>query len=453
MTTNNTQEELFHTVSQLNKLLELYGTILEAAQYGDSKQSERKPMLDLMQTGMEQFTLQLSTLFPKERSILDLHLTSALQTMISPSESLVSVASSWYMKPIQTIFSQLFQLLNSYQQLEQQVVDQIYLLLSSPNNCLSVETKAQLLFKTANICGQWAPELSFQCMMEAFCLYPTLTTQYEQQFSYLKKYSYKANNNEQLELTSCPVCGGIGHPYLNACSCFISTFNDSFLPAKFWMQCDHCSNLYTRYFPESFFQLGQTPVVLQPDFTRMTTKSVSQINIATWGTILNTISHYTTGKKLLEVGVGEGLLIAAALEMGYDVTAVELLESVAQETATLLQHPIVCGDFLHFESQEAFSIITMGDVLEHLRYPVDGIKKAHSLLKDGGILWLSTPNYQSGYARFYKAEDVMWREPYHVTYFSREGLLPFLEDAGFELLQYTISTRYVDSMELILRKK
>lgn len=68
MTTNNTQEELFHTVSQLNKLLELYGTILEAAQYGDSKQSERKPMLDLMQTGMEQFTLQLSTLFPKERS-------------------------------------------------------------------------------------------------------------------------------------------------------------------------------------------------------------------------------------------------------------------------------------------------------------------------------------------------------------------------------------------------
>ena len=52
-----------------------------------------------------------------------------------------------------------------------------------------------------------------------------------------------------------------------------------------------------------------------------------------------------------------------------------------------------------------------------------------------------------------KVSDVMWCEPFHITYFSRPGLYQLLDDVGFEVLEYTISSRYIDSMELILKKK
>lgn len=139
--------------------------------------------------------------------------------------------------------------------------------------------------------------------------------------------------------------------------------------------------------------------------------------------------------------------------MGYDVTAVELLEQEAQTTADLLQLPVICGDFLHLEEDRQVDIITMGDVLEHLQRPAEGLKKAAALLKDGGVLWLSTPNFESSFTRMMKTFDPMWCEPYHITYFSRAGLLPLLEQAGFELLEYSVSNRYNGSMELLLRKK
>ena len=46
----------------------------------------------------------------------------------------------------------------------------------------------------------------------------------------------------------------------------------------------------------------------------------------------------------------------------------------------------------------------------------------------------------------------MRREPYHITYFSRSGLLKQLERVGFQLLDYRVSNRYNGSMELLLNK-
>ncbi|HJD48093.1 MAG TPA: class I SAM-dependent methyltransferase [Candidatus Mediterraneibacter norfolkensis] len=47
----------------------------------------------------------------------------------------------------------------------------------------------------------------------------------------------------------------------------------------------------------------------------------------------------------------------------------------------------------------------------------------------------------------------MWREPYHITYSSRESLTRLLEQAGFEILRYSVSGHYNGSMEMLCRKK
>ncbi len=222
--------------------------------------------------------------------------------------------------------------------------------------------KSQLLLDIALRCGFSAPEFSFHLILKAFLLFPQLA---QEQW---KGYIYKPNEYPQTEFESCPICGGTsGFPYLTAYSCRMSDFDPMFLPAKLWMKCPDCGNLYTRYFPSEFLKLGASPTVIAPQKDKMQIRSANQQILHLWCQILNRIRTYTTGTDLLEVGVGEGYLIAAAQEMGYNVTGVELMPSCAREIADLLQCSIICGDFLHFPEEHTYSIVTMGDVLEHLR--------------------------------------------------------------------------------------
>lgn len=118
----------------------------------------------------------------------------------------------------------------------------------------------------------------------------------------------------------------------------------------------------------------------------------------------------------------------------------------------MLNVPIWNGDFLNYSSEKKYSIITMGDVIEHVSSPEAALKNAYELLEEDGVLWLSTPNYESAFSRMLKFNDPMWCEPHHITYFSYIGLANLAEKCGFKVVDYQICSRYNGSMELILVK-
>ena len=95
----------------------------------------------------------------------------------------------------------------------------------------------------------------------------------------------------------------------------------------------------------------------------------------------------------------------------------------------------------------------MGDIIEHVTDPVKALEKAKSLLEDDGILWLSTPNFESAFSKLHKFEDTMWKTSNHITYFSYQGFKDMAEKCGFSVEEYSVSRRYNGSMELILKKK
>jgi len=97
---------------------------------------------------------------------------------------------------------------------------------------------------------------------------------------------------------------------------------------------------------------------------------------------------------------------------------------------------------------KSVDLITEGDVLEHVSDPKTALKKAKSLLSEKGVLWLSTPNYNSGFSRLMKFKDAMWNQKNHFTYFSYETLLPILHEIGLDVEIYDISNRFNGSMEL-----
>lgn len=245
----------------------------------------------------------------------------------------------------------------------------------------------------------------------------------------------------------CPICGSkTGEPYFCAAQALCGRNN--FSPAKLWIKCNDCSNLYAYNFPS--VKNGE----INGHYTRNVKNNILNIKnqLYIYSQIFNRIRMYNDKRKYLEIGVGNGEMLAVALEMGYDVSAIEICKSDCETISSALDVDIKWADFLKYETDEKYDVIIMGDVLEHVIEPITALKKAYDILEKDGVLWLSTPNYESAAVRMKKFTDPMWNQNNHFTYFSYKGLEPFLKEIGFAIKRYDVSNRYNGSMELILQK-
>ena len=354
--------------------------------------------------------------------------------------TLLSVISS-------TIFKNIESEISTEKIIEKSISDDLLsYIFSIPFDISNVE---QLALDICVKSGITNPLKSFNNSMKLMETYPNMLS--NENYAH-PEYVYEPT--KQREFIKCPVCQGEGKPYFNAFSYRMVNFRPPFQPFKLWMCCTNCSNLYTYRYPEEFLKQSDNSSLVTPDNDAYltTTGITTSTTLAIWNNILEKLSSYTSGRDLLEVGIGRGELIAVALELGYDIDAVELVTSSAQEISNMLGVPIWNGDFLKYTSDKKYSIITMGDIIEHVTAPAEALKNAHSLLADDGVLWLSTPNYESAFSRMLKFNDPMWSEPEHITYFSYVGLANLAEKCGFKVVDYQISNRYNGSMELILVK-
>lgn len=314
-------------------------------------------------------------------------------------------------------------------------------------------TNALLLIFLSELCRTSDPTLSFNLIMEAFEIKPNLGTILGA--THLKNYIYNSEIiNQQKKIKNCTVCGGQGIPFHNAPSYKMINYNHNFLPAKLWMKCTECNNLYSQHFPLKF-SIRKNPLKIiypQQNQTQNLTP-ISTYILRDWCNILHDLKQFTKGKQILEIGIGNGALIATALEMNYDIDCIEIEEDVAQKISNLLECQIICCDFIDLPENKQYDILFMGDVLEHIDDPKKALKKAYKLLKNDGVLWISTPNYESSFNKLHKTSTALWNDPWHITYFNKNGLENLLTDLGFNILDYRISTHYNGSMEVIVNKK
>lgn len=292
------------------------------------------------------------------------------------------------------------------------------------------------------------PLESYENTVEAFNTYEDLHTELMLNGKQMEKYIPVSEEY----FDTCPICHGSGVPYYNAIQILKPAMYVPGYPAtKLWMKCNDCENLWAYNFPKQVQNTQQT--IVEADRSKYAQSVPVPPGLNMFSDILNRVAEYTSGRTMLEVGIGKGEMIATALEFGYEVDSVEIGRSSCESISNTLGVDIVCADFIYFETDKKYDILSMGDVVEHVSDPVFALKKAYDLLKSDGVLWLSTPNYESAFSRFRKFDDPMWCAPYHFTYFSHSGLLKILDEIGFEEKCYDVCKRYNGSMELILTKK
>jgi len=255
-------------------------------------------------------------------------------------------------------------------------------------------------------------------------------------------YSYRYEQPNEHDIRHCPLCGEVGVEHACVNSVTNMDFIPGFHPIRTWMRCDNCHHLFANNYPVN---LGELLTGSAFDFNLNQKPHLFPM----YSNIMHNLRQHAPGNRLLEVGVGAGEMTAVAKEFLFDVTGLDIRPPYAAAVSNLLGIPVYTVDFQEFSVDEQFDVLCMGDVIEHLSDPVSALRKAHELLKPGGVLWISTPNFESSFSYYAKDADAMWRVVEHLNYFSYRSLRKILDEIGFNEIEYRVSGRYSGSMEVI----
>ena len=145
--------------------------------------------------------------------------------------------------------------------------------------------------------------------------------------------------------------------------------------------------------------------------------------------------------RVLDVGCSTGLFLNEARKAGFEVSGIEFSEASAQFARDQFGLSVTNGD-IHAAgiAPESLDVLTMFDVIEHVRDPAGDIAAAHRLIKPGGLFILSTPNIDGLFPR--ASEPLAgplgyWphpEPPWHLYQFSVRTLSAMLEARGFACL-------------------
>ena len=261
---------------------------------------------------------------------------------------------------------------------------------------------------------------------------------------------FKKKYTERILYNSCPLCSSkkFSDFYLGNCSKHPS-YKNGLDPIIKWMKCYVCSHVFTNgYYNdetlEKIFSVVQKNQNVGHDIEK---------NRVISSKIVDKISNYKNNGYWLDIGFGNGSLLFTAHEYGFIPIGLDLRK---QNVDQMKYFDIECynKDVEDFTYKQKFSVISMADVLEHTKFPVNILISVRKLLITDGILFISLPNSETKLWEVATKQNAnpYWGEMEHYHNFSRSRLITLLNDNGFELLSYGISERYRICMEIIVKK-
>ncbi len=145
--------------------------------------------------------------------------------------------------------------------------------------------------------------------------------------------------------------------------------------------------------------------------------------------------------QVLELGSSTGFLLAAMKPWVASVTGVDP-NHLYREYAN--GRGIKTFEDLSEISDKRFDFICAYYVLEHIRNPIEFLKRLYDLINPGGRLAIEVPNVDDALVRFYQLDSFdrfYWQKAHYFNY-SQQTLRMVLEQAGFEDVKLIPEQRY-----------
>ena len=159
------------------------------------------------------------------------------------------------------------------------------------------------------------------------------------------------------------------------------------------------------------------------------------------------------GKSVLDIGCGSGVFLTMVKEQGAKVLGIELNNERAyyakcKNGIEVLKRPIEDA-YCQKHYANAFDVVCLWDVIEHVNYPMQTLASASRVMKKGGYLFIDTPvkdgfyhrvgsfTYKVSNGKFPTFLDLMYSSHRfgHKQIFSTREMRDVLENVGFEVLE------------------
>jgi SAM-dependent methyltransferase len=142
--------------------------------------------------------------------------------------------------------------------------------------------------------------------------------------------------------------------------------------------------------------------------------------------------------RVLDVGCSQGFFLQAARERwgatttGIDLDAGSVAQAVDPDQCDYQVGRLPDAEF----GEDAFSIITFFQCLEHESDPVGALRAAHDVLEPGGLCLVEVPNWRSPWRAVFGRYWMPLLIPQHLSHFDPTSLRRAMTEAGFEVVHW-----------------
>jgi 2-polyprenyl-3-methyl-5-hydroxy-6-metoxy-1,4-benzoquinol methylase len=156
-----------------------------------------------------------------------------------------------------------------------------------------------------------------------------------------------------------------------------------------------------------------------------------------------------TNRRLLDVGCGEGFVLAHFERLGWDVAGIDFsIAGVSSMNPSLVERVDQGDIFTTLQSKlsggATYDVVWLGHVLEHVLDPIGMLQSLRQLVSDDGVLVVTVPNdgseYQEGLLRDGLIDRRFWIAiPDHMSYFTSDSLRAAATATGWSTMDILAS--------------
>ncbi len=150
------------------------------------------------------------------------------------------------------------------------------------------------------------------------------------------------------------------------------------------------------------------------------------------------VQRFVDKGRILDVGCADGKFLWALDPEKWDRTGVDFAEPTVRLVKEKIRDlTLIEGDLFSDKLPEnSFDVITFWHVLEHLPQPRAVLERTHRLLRPGGWLFISLPNFNSLQARLFQRHWYSFDVPRHLYHFAPRPLNLLLEETGLKVRKH-----------------
>jgi SAM-dependent methyltransferase len=164
----------------------------------------------------------------------------------------------------------------------------------------------------------------------------------------------------------------------------------------------------------------------------------SDINVGKERQLAERLSAYRSTRNILDIAAGAGRFLGHFRDLGFTCYATEFDERMRQFLRDKGFSVLPGNLYPEAPHPGMFDAVLFTEIIEHVNEPMPILRHIHHLLRSGGCLYVTTPNFASLERRLLGQDWGMICWPEHITYWTPGHLHRALTAAGFQRRWLTV---------------